>query len=161
MLMDMDSKTFKNYSKEEVNNFLNQIIKQVERMIEDNKFKNRELILKDKKIEELEKTIAIMRSKEEKLAQYERMEGTLNRALLLAQKASDQIKSSAHKESEIIIEDAKRNASRIVNESLLKAEKTEMEADMLRRNINIFKRKLKGLIESQLEMVDDIEKVDF
>ena len=53
------------------------------------------------------------------------------------------------------------NASRIVNESLLKAEKTEMEAEMLKRNIKIFKRKLRGLIEAQLEMVDDIEQVEF
>ena len=159
--MENNSRTFKNYSPEEVDRFLDQIIKQVERMIEDNKVKNKEIILKDKKIEELEKAVANMRTKEEKLAQYERMEGTLNRALVMAQRTSDQIKSSAHKESEMILEDAKRNASRIVNESLLKAEKTEMEADMLKRNINIFKRKLRGLIESQLELVDDIEKVDF
>ena len=161
MLMENNSRTFKNYSPEEVDRFLDQIIKQVERMIEDNKVKNKEIILKDKKIEELEKAVANMRTKEEKLAQYERMEGTLNRALVMAQRTSDQIKSSAHRESEMILEDAKRNASRIVNESLLKAEKTEMEADMLKRNINIFKRKLRGLIESQLELVDDIEKVDF
>ena len=32
---------------------------------------------------------------------------------------------------------------------------------MLKRNINIFKRRLKGIIEEQLEMVNDIEKVDF
>ena len=89
------------------------------------------------------------------------MEGTLQNAIIMAQRTSDQIKSTAHKESEIILEDAKRNASRIVNESLLKAEKTEMEAEMLKRNVTIFKRKLRGLIEAQLEMVDDIEKVEF
>ena len=162
MFMDKEnSKTFKTYSPEEVDRFLDQIIKQVERMIEDNKNKNREIILKDKRIEELEKIVANSRKNEEKLAHYERLEGTLNKAIMMAQKTSDQIKSSATRESEIIIEDAKRNASRIVNESLLKAEKTEMEADMLKRNINIFKRKLRGLIEAQLEMVDDIEKVDF
>ena len=88
------------------------------------------------------------------------MEGTLQNAIIMAQRTSDQIKSTAHKESEIILEDAKRNASRIINESLLKAEKTEMEAEMLKRNINIFKRKLRGIIEAHLEMDDDIEKVE-
>ena len=97
----------------------------------------------------------------DKLAQYERMENTLNRAIMMAQKTSDQIKSNAHRESEIILDDAKKNASRIVNESLLKAEQAEAEANMLKRNINIFKRKLRGLIETQLEMVEDIEKVEF
>lgn len=161
MLMNDNSRTFKNYTPEEIDRFLDQIIKQVERMIEDNKAKNQEIVLKDKKIEELSKALATTRTMQEKLAQYERMEGTLNRAIMMAQKTSDQIKTTAHRESEIILEDAKRNASRIVNESLLKAEKAEMEADMLKRNINIFKRKLRGLIEAQLEMVDDIENVDF
>ena len=156
-----NSRTFKNYTPEQIDQFLDQIIKQVERMIEDNKAKNREIALKDKKIEELSKIVQNTAHMQEKLAQYERMESTLNRAIMMAQKTSDQIKSTAHRESEMILEDAKRNASRIVNESLIKAEKTEMEADALRRNINIFKRKLRGIIEAQLEMVDDIEKVEF
>ena len=159
--MDNNSKTFKNYTPEQVDQFLDQIIKQVERMIQDNKSKNREIALRDKKIEELSKIVANTAHLQQKLAQYERMEGTLNRAIMMAQKTSDQIKSTAHRESEIILNDAKMNASRIVNESLLKAEKTEMEAEMLKRNIKIFKRKLRGLIEAQLEMVDDIEQVEF
>lgn len=159
--MENNSRTFKNYTPEQIDQFLDQIIKQVEKMIEDNKSKNREIALKDKKIEELSKYVANTAHLQEKLAQYERMEGTLQRAIMMAQKTSDQIKSTAHKESEIILNDAKMNASRIVNESLLKAEKTEMEAEMLKRNITIFKRKLRGLIEAQLEMVDDIEQVEF
>ena len=159
--MDNNSKTFKNYTPEQVDQFLDQIIKQVERMIQDNKSKNREIALRDRKIEELSKEVASTCHMQEKLAQYERMEGTLNRAIMMAQKTSDQIKSTAHRESEIILNDAKMNASRIVNESLLKAERTEMEAEMLKRNIKIFKHKLRGLIEAQLEMVDDIEQVEF
>lgn len=159
--MDNNGKTFKNYTPEEVDRILEQIISQVERMIEDNKAKNKELALKDKKIQELTSMVSNMKPIQDRLAHYERLEGTLNRAIMMAQKTSDQIKSSAHRESEILIEDAKRNASRIVNESLLKAEKTEMEAEALKRNIIIFKRKLKGILESQLEMVDEIEKVEF
>ena len=152
---------FKNYSPEEIERFLDQVIVQVERMIEDNKSKNEQILERDKKIEELENTLKSTSGLRERLEQYERTEATLNRAILMAQKTSDQIKSAATKESEIIIEDAKRNASRIVNESLLKAEKTEMEAEMLRKNINSFKRRLRGVIEAQLDMVNDIEKVDF
>ena len=157
----MDNKTFRNYTPEQVDQFLDQVIKQVEQMIEDNKAKNKELALKDKKIEELSKLVENTAHMQDILAQYERMEGTLNRAIMMAQKTSDQIKSAAHRESEIILQDAKMNASRIVNESLLKAERTEMEAEMLKRNVTVFKRKLRGLIETQLELVDDIEKVEF
>lgn len=158
--MNTDSKTFKNYTPEEVDHFLDQIIIQVEKMIEDNKAKNREIALRDAKIEELTNIVKNTAHIKDKLEQYERMEGTLKSAIVMAQRTSDQIKSSAHRESEIILEDAKRNASRIINESLLKAEKADMEAEMLKRNVNIFKRKLRGIIEAQLEMVEDIEKVE-
>ena len=153
-----EKRTFKNYTPEQIDSFLNQVINQVESMIENNKLKNEEIAIKDKKIQELE---SVIKKVQDKLEHYERLEGTLNRAIMMAQKTSDQIKSSAHRESEIILNDAKNNASRIVNESLLKAEKTEMEAEMLKRNVNIFKRKLRNIIETQLEMVDDIEKVEF
>ena len=53
------------------------------------------------------------------------------------------------------------NANRIINEALLKADKTEMEAATLKRNIVIYKRKLAAIIEQQLELVNDIEKVEF
>lgn len=159
-LMDKFNRTLRGYDPDEVNKFLDQVIKQVERMIADLKEKDKQIALRDEKIAELTKMVNSTGRMREKLAQYERMEATLNRAIVMAQKTSDQIKANAHRESEIILEDAKKNASRIVNESLLRAEKTEMEANMLKRNTNIFKRKLKDILESQLELVEDIEKVE-
>ena len=97
----------------------------------------------------------------EKLAQYEKMEETINNAVNMAQKTSDQIRNSASRERDFMLEEARRNANRIVNEALLKAEKAETEAQHLKHNVNIFKRKLRGIIEAQLEMVEDIEKVEF
>ena len=152
--MEKFTRTLRGYDPDEVNHFIDQVISQVEIMVNDIKSKN-------KKIAELSSLKEENAKLKEKLATYERMEGTLNRAILMAEKTSEQIKLSAHQESETIINDAKRNANRIVNDALLRAEKTEMEADMLRRNITIFKRKLKSIIEAQLDMVNDIEKVDF
>ncbi len=158
--MDKFNRTLRGYDPDEVNQFLDQVIKQVEKMIADLKEKDKQIALRDEKIAQLTKMVNSTGHMRDKLAQYERIEATLNRAIVMAQKTSDQIKSNAHKESEIILEDAKKNASRIVNESLLKAERMEMEANMLRRNVSIFKRKLRSIIESQLELVDDIEKVE-
>ena len=84
-----------------------------------------------------------------------------NKAIIMAQKTSDQIKSNAYHESEMIVDEAKKNANRIVNEALLKAEKIETNTLALQRNANIFKRRLKQIIEEQLEMVNDLEKVEF
>lgn len=155
------NREYRNYSPEEVERFLDKVISQVEIMIKDNKEKSIQLQKKDLQIEQLKKALDNTAHLRDKLAQYERMEETLNNAILMAQKTSDQIKSTAHKESEIIIEDAKRNASRIVNESLLKAEKAEDEAEMLKRNINIYKKRLRSIIEGQLAMIDEIETVEF
>ena len=158
--MDKFNRVLRGYDPDEVNKFLDQVIKQVERMIADLKEKDKQIALRDEKIAELTKMVNSTGHMRDKLAQYERMEATLNRAIVMAQKTSDQIKSNAHRESEIILEDAKKNASRIVNESLLRAEKTDMESNMIKRNTNIFKRKLKDILESQLELVEDIEKIE-
>ena len=158
--MDKFNRTLRGYDPDEVNKFLDQVIKHVERMIADLKEKDKQIALRDEKIAELTKMVESTSSMREKLTQYERMEATLNRAIVMAAKTSDQIKENAHREREIILEDAKNKASRIVNESLLRAEKTDMESNMIKRNTNIFKRKLKDILESQLELVEDIEKIE-
>lgn len=151
--MEKFTRTLRGYDPDEVNAFIDQVIGQVEIMVNDIKSKN-------KKIAELKDLEEENNRLKEKLAQYERMEGTLNRAIVMAEKTSEQIKLTAHQESESILNDAKRNANRIVNDALLRAEKTEMEANMLRRNVTIFKRRLKDIVEAQLEIVNDIEKVE-
>ena len=152
--MEKVNRTAHGYDPEQVNAFLDQIINQVEKIVG-------ELKVRDERILELEEELAKQDSLRERLGQYQRMEDTLNKALFMAQKTSDQIKNNAYRESELIVDEAKKNANRIVNEALLKADKTEMEAATLKRNINIYKRRLAAIIEQQLELVNDIEKVDF
>ena len=86
--------------------------------------------------------------------------GLVHPLLYLAEKTGDNIKQLAREEADSIIKDAKHNASRIVNESLLKAEKIENQADVLERNVKIFKRKLKIIVEQQMAVVDEIETLD-
>jgi cell division initiation protein len=151
--MEKFSRTLRGYNPDEVNQFLDKIIKQVENIVEESK-------QKDKRIMELEKLEQTNQKLKEQLEQYERTEATLNRAIVMAQKTSEQIKLAAHNESEILIEEAKQNANRIVNEALLRAEKTEREATLLRRNINIFKRRVKDIVEAQLEVVNEFDNID-
>lgn len=148
------ARTANGYDPAEVNRFLDQVIDHIERMIND--IKN-----KDEAIRKLEADNKEVDALKEKLEHYKGIEQTLNSAVMMAQKISDQIKNNAYLERDLIIEEAKRNANRIVNEALLRAEKIEMESAMLKRNVNLFKRKLRSIIEDQLALVDDIEKVDF
>lgn len=152
--MEQFTRTTHGYDPDQVNAFLDKVINHVEKLVDD-------LKAKDARIKELEETVRNTSDLKERVAQYERMESTLNKAIFMAQKTSDQIKANGYRESELIVDEAKKNANRIINEALLRAEKIDMESAMLKRNVTLFKRRLKGIIEQQLEMVNDIEKVDF
>ncbi len=158
--MEKFNRTLRGYDPDEVNEFLDKIIGRVETMVKEIKKKDDLLAEKDSKIASFSNLAEENKNLKEKLAQYERIEGTLNRAIMMAQKTSDQMRVAASKEGELLIEEAKKNANRIVNEALLRAEKTEFEANMLRRNIGIFKRRIKDIVEAQLEVVEELEKVE-
>ena len=135
---------FRGYDKVQVQQFL------------DNVIKNYELLLdKSKKTEEENKLL------KEQIAYYQRIEDTMNRAIYTAESAGDQIKSSARREANTLINDARRNANRIINDALLKAERAQNHADQLKRNTNILKRRLRQIIENQLEVIEEMDKVDF
>lgn len=131
------------YNKNEVNKFVNDVIIEVESMI--SKLKE-----KDRKIEELTKTIE----------KYNNIELTLNKTILMAENSSNEMKKLAKEEAENLINEAKKNASRIVNEALLEAEKTQIESIRLKKNIVIFKKKLKIILENQIDMVNEIDNID-
>lgn len=135
---------FRGYSKEQVEKYFDNVIKEYEHLLEKKK-------LADQEIEELKS----------KLNHYENIEDTLNHAIMTAETAGDQIKSAARCEAESLINEAKRNANRIINDALLKAEKAQDTATQLKRNVNVFKRRLKAIIENQLEVIEEIEQIDF
>ena len=141
------------YNPSEVNQFLDQVIEKVGIIIRESKEK-------DEKIKELERKLAETEKMRDKLGQYQRMEQTLSKAIYMAQKTADQVRTIAYQERDTILEEAKNNANRIVNESLLKAEKTRDEAEMLRRNVNIFKRRIRNIVEAQIEVIDELDKIE-
>ena len=151
--MEKFSRVLRGYDPEEVNDFLDKVIAKVEAMV-------KELEEKDKQIIELKKLEQENLNLTGKIAQFERMEENLKRAILMAEKTSEQIKLTAYQERDIIVSDAKKNANRIVNEALLKAETIEKESDMLRRNMIVFKRRLKDALSTQVELIEDIEKIE-
>ena len=72
--MEKFNRTLRGYDPEEVNAFLDKIINQVEAMVN-------EMKEKDIKISELQTLELENRNLKEKLAQYERMESTLNKTI--------------------------------------------------------------------------------
>ena len=89
--------SFRGYDKKQVNSFVGDVADKYESML--NNLKSR-----DQQIQELQN----------KLEYYKKMEETLNRAIFVAEDTSNQIKKYAKEESTNIINEAKRNASRII-----------------------------------------------
>ncbi len=135
---------FRGYDKYQVQRFLDDVIKNYEALLN-----------KSKKTEEENKKLI------EQIVYYQRIEETMNRAIYNAENAGDQIKSTARKEAETLITQARHNANRIINDALLKAERAQNHADQLKRNTNILKRRLRQIIENQLEVIEEIDSVDF
>lgn len=141
--MEKFSTSFSGYKKEEVNKFLDDVIKEVETML--NNMKSKDLEIEKLKSE---------------LERYKNLESTFNRALLLAEDSGQQIRNTARNESQHIIEDARRNADRIINNALIQADSTKRDAERLKRNIITFKRRLRDILETQMNLVDDIDRLD-
>jgi len=131
------------YNRNEVNHFINDVIRQTEDII--NKYRRQEVELDRIKSE---------------LRHYQQMEEVMKQSVFNAEANGEQIKKLAKEEADMIISDAKHNADRIVNEALLKAEKIEVNREVLEKNMKIFKRKLKLIIEQQMAVVDEIEVLE-
>lgn len=138
--MQKFTNSFPGYNKGEVNSFVSNVASEYENMLT-------KLKARDAEIETLKN----------ELKHYKDLESTLNRAILIAEESSQNIKKTAYGESKLIVEDAKKNASRILNNALLKAEKVEMEANNLRRQVATYKRRYKNILEEQM---DELEKMD-
>lgn len=134
------STSIQGYKKEEVNDFVREVTKEYESML--HKLKNSCEIIENLKGE---------------LKHYKDIESTLNRAILIAEESTSNIKKAAYDESKVIIEDAKRNATKVINNALLKAERIESEAESMRRKVAVYKRRFKDLVEDQ---IDELEKFD-
>ncbi|MBS4198882.1 DivIVA domain-containing protein [Bacillus sp. FJAT-49732] len=136
------SRGFRGYDEDEVNEFLDQVIKEFE------------LLIREKK--ELEDKLASMN---ERLGHFNTIEDTLHKSIVVAQEAAEEVKGNAQKEAKLIIREAEKNADRIVNESLSKARKIALEIEDLKKQSKVFRTRFKLLIEAQLDLLgsDDWE----
>ena len=135
-------KALRGYNVKEVNAFINEVISQVEKMVAEDNRKN-----------------TVIQSLNNELTKYKKMEAALNKSILMAEETATQMRKMARIEGESIINDAKKNANKIINEALLRSQKIESESAILKKNISIFKSRLKNIIEQQFQIVDDIDDI--
>ena len=154
--MEKFSRTLHGYNPEEVNSFLDEVINQVEKLIESNRQKNEEILLLKSQIKNAKTSDELIK----KAQKFDELEATLNKAIVMAENTGEHIRRVAKQERDLMLEEDKKNASIIINDALVRSEKIEYQASLLRKNIIMFKRKLKINLEEQLKLVDDIEVID-
>lgn len=128
---------FRGYDEDDVNDFLDRVIKDYE------------IIIREKK--DLEERVQQL---EERLGHFNNIETTLNKSILVAQETAEEVKGNAMKESKLIIKEAEKNADRIINESLTKSRQIALEVEDLKKQAKVFRTRLKMLVEAQLEMIE-------
>lgn len=132
------SRKLRGYDEDEVNEFLDQIIKDYEALIRENK--------------ELQAKVAEL---EEKLGHFSNIEETLSKAIIVAQDAADELKNNSKKEAQLIIKEAEKNADRIINDALAKSRNIALEMEELKKQATIYRTRFRALLEAQIEMLKD------
>lgn len=135
---------FRGYDEDEVNEFLEQLVKDYENILDENKR------LKEK-----------LKQSEEQISHFNSIEETLQKSIMIAQEAAEDVRRNSMKESKLIVKEAEKNADRIINEALSRARKISVEIEDLKKQSKVFRNRFKMLIEAQLDLInaDDWEQL--
>ena len=122
----------------EVDEFLDQVTAEYERLYKENNELN-------SKIEELNA----------KMEHYRSIEGTLQNTLVMAQSTAEEIKTMAKQQADQIVKDAQNTAKSSVDEVASKVMLKQKELDDVKKQMDIYKAKMEALLISQLELLKD------
>ena len=140
--MNFSKQVVNGYNTEEVDDFLDELLKDYELLYKENKE------LKDK-----------ASSLNDGITHYKSIEDTLQNTLMLAQNTADGLKAAAQKEAESIVASANQKVSEALSGINQKIAIKEMEYTELVNKHNVYKAKMESLINSQLELLKE-HKVD-
>ena len=142
---DITNKTFKKsirgYDADEVDEFLDLIVKDYEGLYKDNS------TLKEK-IDALS----------DQLERFLKMENTIQNTLVLAQDASENAKQAAQREADLILKTAQDTARKTIDTSQQKAMMISRDYETIKQDFFKFKSSYRNFITSQLDLFNTMEK---
>lgn len=133
------ARKFKGYDSDEVRIYLQLVAEEIERLIKD--------------VDRLSRENAMLR---EDLDDHNQRERILKDTLLSAQKVSEDVKSNARKEAELIVKDAELLSERLVSQAMARVADLERTIQDLKVERHAARNKLQGTIDTvqQLLMLD-------
>lgn len=135
-------KSFRGYDIDDVEDFLDQVVEDYEKLYKENN------ALREK-----------LGTVSEKLEHYGKIEATLQNTLILAQGAADQAKSNSQKESELIIKNANDTAQKIIDQAHTEVVKITGQYEKIKQEFQLFKSRYKTFIQTQLDLLSEIDTV--
>lgn len=129
-------RAFRGYSEEEVDAFLDNVIKDYEQLYRDNM--------------EYKETLERITSK---LEHYQHMESTLHNTLIIAQETAEDVKLNAKKESELLMKEAEVKGQKLVDEAMAKVRRATAEYEELQKQSQIYRTRMLTLVKAQMEML--------
>ncbi|MCP4582597.1 MAG: DivIVA domain-containing protein [candidate division Zixibacteria bacterium] len=129
------------FDKAEVISFLEMVSEEMEELVRDN------LELKEK-----------LKGASEKLSNYTKIEAALQNTLVATQESVEQMKETAEEKSELIIREANAQSEKIVGDAYDKLSGMKREQVSLENQRAAFLVNFRSLLESQLKLLEMIEK---
>lgn len=131
------SKSMRGYNAEEVDEFLDIIILDLQKLLDDQ-----------------EKLRSTVKNLEGELAQYKRSETSVLNTLESAKKLMNDISESAEKRAEIIIKNAQMDADAIQRDARENISKLTEEGEKLKYKVARFRERYRQLLEDQLNQIE-------
>jgi cell division initiation protein len=144
---DFTTRSNKWYDKQEVNDFLKEVTKDYDNLLQDNAMLQTRLAEADSNVDQIEE-----------------MKQSVNSSILIAQEAADRLKKQTEAEAEATMQQAQAEAQKIVMEANAKANalitdsqnknaKLVAEREALEKEMATFKARLEGMLKAQLDLV--------
>ncbi len=131
------SRSMRGYKDLEVDEFLDEIVEEFERVFNEN------IDYRDR-----------LEALEEKIEQYKNIEETLQKTLISAQEQAEELKVNAKKEADLILRDAELKSRSIINDSYAERQKIQRSVQSLKQKHEDLRYQLKSLIESYMNALD-------
>lgn len=131
-------KSMRGYDVNDVDDFLDDVIKDFEMMYKEN------IDLQEK-----------IKKQDDQLQRYKEIEETLRNTMVLAQKMAEEAKRNSEKETELAIWEARKKAEQIVSGAHDDVTEAIRKVEALKASEKQLKMKLKTFLATQLKMLDD------
>jgi len=132
------TRTLKGYNVEEVDDFLDELTIEYEKLYRENA--------------EMKSSLETM---EKNIEHYKNVENTLQNTLIMAQSAAEDIKAMAQKQAEQIVKDAQFEVSKSIEGLKTQEFETRLKTEELKKQFNVYRAKMEAILISQLELLQD------